>query len=107
MRIILHETAHPHQAMQRAAGLVAMAGAEFGHPQRQIPVAVQAAVVDLHMARAVHRLDRVDPLVFVAGREHVLAELVPVTGLAPTGCDPRSAGYSLPGSRWRSACAAM
>ena len=40
VRVVLHEAAHAHQAVQRARGLVAVAGAELGEPQRQFAVAV-------------------------------------------------------------------
>src|SRR3546814_3822687 len=36
MRVILGEVAHPHDAVQRAARLEAVAGADFGHAQRQV-----------------------------------------------------------------------
>jgi hypothetical protein len=57
--VILDESAHAHDAVQGAGGLVAMAGAELGQPQRQVTVAAQALIEDLDVARAVHRLDRV------------------------------------------------
>ena len=54
--VVLGERAHAHQAVEGAGRLVAVTRAELGHPQRQITVAVQALVEDLHMRRAVHRL---------------------------------------------------
>ena len=80
--VVLRERAHPHQAVQGARGLVAVAGAELGHPQGQVAVAVQALVEDLHVAGAVHRLQR-QRLVLGLEREHVLAELLPVAGHFP------------------------
>src|SRR5450759_145881 len=56
MRTILGKAAHPHQAVQRSGSLVAMAGTEFRQTQRQVAVAVQAVVEDLHVTWAVHRL---------------------------------------------------
>ncbi len=82
MGIVLSEGAHPHQPVQGTRGLVAVAGAELGHPERQIAVAVQALVEDLHVGRAVHRLER-EGLVLGLEREHVLAELLPVAGGFP------------------------
>ena len=40
MRVILGEAAHPHDPVQRARRLVAVAAAEFGQPQRQFAVAL-------------------------------------------------------------------
>ena len=72
----------------RARRLVAMHHAEFGQTQRQVAIALQAVLEDLHMARAVHRLQRKPALVLglVAGglrREHVLAVPVPMAGGLP------------------------
>jgi hypothetical protein len=60
VRVVLREAAHAHQAVQRAGRLVAMHVAEFGQPDRQVAVALQAVLEDLHMAGAVHRLERED-----------------------------------------------
>ena len=88
VRVVLGEAAHAHQAVHGARRLVAMHHAEFGEPQRQVAVALQAVLEDLHVARAVHRLEREPALVLglVAGRlrrEHVLAVPVPVAGGLP------------------------
>ena len=82
MGIVLGEAAHPHQAVQRAGLLVAVTGAELGQPQRQVAVALQALVVDLDVARAVHRLDRERALLRLGG-EHVVVEFLPVAGFLP------------------------
>ena len=50
-RVVLGEGAHPHQAVQRAGGLVAMHLAELGEADRQLAVAAQALLEDLHVAR--------------------------------------------------------
>ncbi|MCY1220149.1 hypothetical protein D9M72_321510 [compost metagenome] len=84
VRIILHKAAHAHQPVQRARRLVAVAGAELGQAQRQVAVRTQAVVEDLHMARAVHRLDRVVALLRLRD-EHVLLVVLPVAGLFPKG----------------------
>ena len=76
------------QAVQRAGRLVAMHLAELGEPQRQVPVALQPLVEDLDMAGAVHRLDGEDALVRRLRQEHVLAELLEVSGLQPQAHDP-------------------
>ena len=88
VRVVLRETAHAHQAVHGARRLVAMHHAEFGKAQGQVAVALQAMLEDLHMARAVHRLQRKPALVLglVAGglrREHVLAVPVPMAGRFP------------------------
>ena len=84
MRVILHKITHPHQSVQRSGRLVAMAGTKFGQAQRQIPVGFKAMVVDLDMRRAVHRLDRIVPVLGGRG-EHQILELLPVTRLLPQG----------------------
>ena len=82
MRIVLGKAAHPHQPVQGTRGLVAVAGTKLRQTQRQVLVALQALVEDLNMARTVHRLDGVVVLLRLGG-EHVVVELVPVTGLLP------------------------
>ena len=88
VRVVLGKAAHAHQAVHRARRLVAMHHAELGQAQRQVAVALQAVLEDLHVARTVHRLQRKPALVLglVAGglrREHVLAVPVPVAGGLP------------------------
>ena len=65
MRVVLREAAHAHQPVQRAGRLVAMHVAELGKPDRQVAVGLQAVLEDLHVAGAVHRLQREDALVGV------------------------------------------
>ena len=94
MRVVLREAAHAHQPVQRARRLVAVHVAELGQPDRQIAVGFQAVLEDLHMAGAVHRLQREDALVgFLVvrmregmrglHREHVLLVPAPVAGRLP------------------------
>src|SRR3954454_8789511 len=83
MRVILGEAAHPHDAVQRARRLVAMAAAEFGKAQRQLAIAAEPIAEDQHVPRTIHRLDREHALVAAFGDEHVLPEIVPVTGGLP------------------------
>ena len=59
-----------------------MAGAELRQAQGQVPVALEAVVVDLDVGRAVHGLDGKDPLLGL-GDEHVVAEFLPVAGALP------------------------
>ena len=80
--VVLGEAAHPHDAVQGTAWLVAMALAEFAKAQGQVAVALDALLVDEDMARAIHRLERVFTL-FRFGGEHVLAVFVPVAGFFP------------------------
>jgi hypothetical protein len=82
VRVVLGEGAHAHDAVQGARGLVAVAGAELRHAQGQVAIALQPLAEDLHMAGAVHRLDRQHPVLDL-GREHVLAELLPMAGRFP------------------------
>ncbi|MPL93326.1 hypothetical protein SDC9_39452 [bioreactor metagenome] len=83
MRVVLGEAAHAHDAMQCARGLVAGTGPELGQTQRQVTIGLDAVVEDLHVAGAVHRLERVDDLFLRAflvdlDDEHVLAVVRPV-----------------------------
>ena len=57
--------------------------AELGDLQRQIAIALEPVLVDLHVARAVHRLAAEHALVGQRGREHVLAVVLPVAGELP------------------------
>ncbi len=83
MRVVLREVAHAQHAVQRARRLVAMHLAELGDLQRQVAIALQAVLVDLHVAGAVHRLAAEDALVGQHGREHVLAVVLPVARKLP------------------------
>ena len=83
MPVVLGKAAHPHDAVQRAGWLVAVARSKFGHAQRQVAVGFQALIENLNMAGAVHRLERIDGLfagVFFVhfDDEHVLLVFVPV-----------------------------
>ena len=82
--VVLSEAAHAQDAVQRAGGLVAVAGAELAVADRQVAVAVQALVEHLDVPRAVHRLQRVGALLRF-GEEHVVLVVVPVAGLLPQG----------------------
>ena len=54
--VVLGDVAHPQQAMERAAGLVAVHEALLGVADREVAVGARLALVDLHVGRAVHRL---------------------------------------------------
>ena len=81
--IVLGEGAHPHQAVQRPRGLIAVHLAEFGEAQRQLAVAAQPLLEHLDVPGTVHRLDGEGALIRRLGHEHVLAEIGDVTGLHP------------------------
>ena len=83
MGIVLTESTRPHQAVQGAMGLVAEQGGELAETNRQIAVALQALIENLHMARAVHRLDGHVAVIMGADGEHVVAVFIPVAGLLP------------------------
>ena len=84
MPVVLHKTAHTHDAVQAAGGLVAVALAKLAVAQRQVAIALDALLVNEDVARAVHRLQGVVAL-FRFGGEHVLAVLVPMAGFFPEG----------------------
>src|SRR5438105_4754404 len=81
--IVLGEGPNAHQAMESPRGLVAVHLAELCEAHRELPVAAQPVLEDLHVARAVHGLDGVEPLVRGLGEIHVLAELLHVARLPP------------------------
>src|SRR5690606_2093814 len=80
--VILSEAAYPHHAVQRTGRLVAVALTELAVADRQFAVRVQPGVEDLHVTRAVHGLEAVEP-VLGFGREDVFLVVVPVPGLLP------------------------
>ena len=89
VRVVLREVAHAQQPVQRARRLVAVHLAELGELQRQVAIALEAVLEDLHVAGAVHRLAaehalvRQHPVV-----EHVLAVVLPVPGELPEAASP-------------------
>ncbi len=83
VRIVLREAANAQETMQGARRLIAVHGAKFRQPQRQITIGLETVLEDLDVARTIHRLDREDALVFGffagGGRlEHVFSEPAPV-----------------------------
>ena len=108
VRVVLGDVAHAQQAVQRAAGLVAVDEALLGVADRQVAVGAQVGLVDLHVGRAVHGLEAHGPVLDV-GEVHVVAVHVPVARLAPqrrrrrgSGCAPRCSRAATFSSRHRS-----
>ena len=64
-----------------------MASAKFRHAQRQFAIGPQALIENLHMAGAIHRLQRQHAVFFIfvfhARHEHVFAEFFPMPGSFP------------------------
>ncbi|MNI62408.1 hypothetical protein D3C73_1177290 [compost metagenome] len=82
VRVVLAEGADPHHSAKRSRQLMPVHLAEFGQPDRQLPVGAQLVFVNQHMARTVHRLQRVLAVVHV-GKIHIVLEMIPVSGLLP------------------------
>ena len=72
MRIVLREAADAHQAVEHAALLVAVHGAEFRPAAGEFAVGAHAALVDLDVERAVHGLGVVVELVDLHRGVHAL-----------------------------------
>ena len=94
VRVVLHEPAHAHDAVQRAARLVARAVAELGEAQRQVLVGAHAALEDLERAGAVHGLHREDALLALRD-EHVRLVVVPVPAPLPEAARHDGGGVDL------------
>ncbi len=82
VRIVLGESAHAHDAVQGARGLIAVAAAEFGQPERQVSVGFQTLVEHLYVTGAVHWLDR-ELAIFRLQHEHVIAKFIGMPGTLP------------------------
>ena len=82
VRVVLGDVAHSGEAVEGPGELVAMKRRSLGETQRELAVAPQPVSVHAHVPRAVHRLERVDP-VAVRDLEHVLPELLPMAGGLP------------------------
>ena len=81
--VVLRQAAHAHHPVQRAGALIAVQAVELGHADRQFAVGSLAVVEDLHVAGAVHRLDRQHLAVGRLAGEHAVVELLPVAGALP------------------------
>src|SRR6202035_4703959 len=64
-------------------GLVAMHLANLGETYRQLAIAAQAMLENLHVAGTIHGLNGVHALIGCLGEIHVLAEFLEMAGLAP------------------------
>src|SRR5713101_2661700 len=94
--VVLRHRAHPCKPVKRTRALGTMEPAEVGNTQWQIAIRAFLGGVDEGMAGAVHRLEgvtlmptlgtRIDLLgvsLAVGRQEHVLAEIIPMTGRVP------------------------
>ncbi|MNV48758.1 hypothetical protein D3C71_1406810 [compost metagenome] len=80
MRIVQRHGAHPVKACQGSGHFIPVHGAELRDADRQIPVAVHAALVDHHVMRTVHRTQHELLGVDRHLREHVFLVMIPVAG---------------------------
>ena len=80
--VVLGEGAHPQQAVQHPAGLVAVDQAGLRVPDRKVPVGAAVGLVDLDVGGAVHGLQAHLPLLYLRD-VHVVAIGVPVPRLLP------------------------
>ena len=78
VRVVLGDVPHARQPVQRPGELVAVQRRGLRVADREVAVAVELAAEQHHVARAVHRLDRVGVLLVDRDLKHVLAELLPV-----------------------------
>jgi hypothetical protein len=81
--VVLHEAAHPHQPVQAARRLIPVTRPELGHAERQLAVRPLALIEDLHVARAVHRLEGQLLALDRLAHEHVGPVFFPVPGRLP------------------------
>jgi len=72
VRVILCKAAHAEQAVEHAAALVAVDGAEFGKPHGKLAVAMELCFVNQNVARAVHGLELIVGLFDFDGTEHAV-----------------------------------
>ncbi len=79
--VVLCKSPDPGQAVELAALFVSINGAEFGKPQRQLPVTTWAGFIDFAVVGAVHRFEHVFLTLFgsVDRLERILAVLSPVS----------------------------
>src|SRR5712691_5066997 len=59
VRVVLSEAADAEQAVEHAAALVAIDGAEFGKANRQVAITMQLRLVNQNVTWAVHGLELV------------------------------------------------
>src|SRR5258708_5931339 len=70
VRIVLGESAHPHQPVQGTGQFRAIAGAQFGVSQRQVAIGTLGRLIDANMERAIHRLEPELRSFHLSRREH-------------------------------------
>src|SRR5882724_11103092 len=83
VRVVLGETANAQQAVQDAAPLVAVNGAEFAEAHGEIAVAAQLGFVDKDVARAIHGLELVVGFFDLDGAEHAVSVIAGVAAGLP------------------------
>jgi hypothetical protein len=81
--VVLRDVADAQQTVQRAARLVAVNQPGLRVADRQVAVGVAPVVEQLHVGRAVHRLQAHRMALEVVREVHVVAVNVPVAGLLP------------------------
>ena len=82
VRVVLGKAAHPHQAVELSALLMAVHQSQLAHPQGQLPVGVGRILVHQHAAGAVHGLNREILLVDHRG-VHIVLVVIPMPGILP------------------------
>jgi len=87
MRVVLSERADPRQSVSDPRSLVTMQSREVGQADRKVAIGVPSCGIDLRVSRTVHRLHAVLALVNL-GEEHVLPEVVVMTGDLEELCVP-------------------
>ena len=101
--VVLGESSGAEQAVKRARKLVAIYRAQLEQAQRQLPIRAQAALVDHHMERAVHRLGVVARAFQFHLRIHAFCEEIQVAARLPQvgfcqmrAVDQLVVGFSVP-----------
>ena len=90
--VVLGETAHPEHAVEDAAPLVAIDGAQFPDAHGQVPIATGGRLVVHDVEGAVHRFQVVLLPLHLHGRVHVLAVEVQVAAGLPQVGPPHVRG---------------
>src|SRR4051812_29339471 len=85
MGVILSEAADASESMQHTALLETINRSPFGKPHRQIAVGAERILINVHVKRAVHRLQVIELLVDLDGGVHVLGIKAEVPAGFPQG----------------------
>ena len=80
MCVVLGEAPDTHQTMQYAAAFVPIDRPEFSVANRKITIGPLARLVDADMSGAIHRLGTISHALDVHRSEHVLLEILEVSG---------------------------